>query len=224
MSSRDDPNALPSEVDSPTTAGLLRAMEQRARESRETSTRFFGAQGPMLVAAAKSIADVYRQEGRLFCMGNGGASCDAAHVAAEFVRPVHAGRPALAALNLSADMATISAIGNTVGFDHVFSHQIGAQARRGDGLIGFSTSGNSANLIAAYAKAKEIGLVTIGFSGGDGGEMYSSGVVDHCLTVPSLSVHRIRECHVVAYQILWDLVHTILADDRAAAFAGAASL
>ncbi|MBH9818780.1 SIS domain-containing protein, partial [Clostridioides difficile] len=69
------------------------------------------------------------------------------------------------------------------------SHQLDAQARRGDGLIGFSTSGNSANLIAGFAKAKEMGLVTIGFSGGDGGQMYSAGVVDHCLTVPSLSMH-----------------------------------
>lgn len=209
---------------SPTATGLLQAVEERARESRETSIRFFGAQGPILVAAAHSIADVYRQEGRLFCMGNGGGSCDAAHVAAEFVRPLHPGRPALAAVNLSADMATISAIGNTVGFDHVFSHQIDTQARRGDGLIGFSTGGNSANLINGFARAKDIGLVTIGFSGGDGGQLYSAGVVDHCLTVPSLSVHRIRECHVIAYQILLDLVHAILADDRVMAYTQASSI
>ena len=73
------------------------------------------------------------------------------------------------------------------------------------------------NLIAAFAKAKEMGLVTIGLAGGDGGKMKSSGVCDHCLVVPTNSIHRIQECHVAAYHILWDLVHTILADDRGSA-------
>ena len=83
--------------------------------------------------------------------------------------------------------------------------------------IGISTSGNSANLIAAFAKAKEMGLATIGLTGGDGGKMRTGGVVDHCLVVPTTSIHRIQECHVVAYHILWDLVHTLLAGDRGSA-------
>ena len=90
----------------------------------------------------------------------------------------------------------------------------------GDGLIGVSTSGNSPNLVAAFAKAKELGLVTIGLAGGDGGAMQRAGTVDHCLIVPSSSIHRIQECHVAAYHILWDLVHTLLADDRGAAAGG----
>jgi D-sedoheptulose 7-phosphate isomerase len=111
----------------------------------------------------------------------------------------------------------ISAVGNDLGFEHVFVRQVVAQARVGDGLVGISTSGNSNNLIAAFAKAKEMGLVTIGLAGGDGGRMKSSGVVDHCLIVPSSSIHRVQECHVAAYHILWDLVHTLLADDRGSA-------
>ena len=118
-------------------------------------------------------------------MGNGGSSCDAAHVAVEFLHPVTAGRPALAAINLAADAATLSALGNDLGFEHVFLRQIMAQGRAGDGLIGISTSGNSANLLAAFAKAKEMGIVTIGLCGGDGGRMQSSGAVDHCLVVPT---------------------------------------
>ena len=161
--------------------------------------------------------------GRLFSMGNGGSSCDASHVAVEFVHPITAGRPALSAINLVADLAMISAVGNDVGFDHIFVRQILAQGRAGDGLIGISTSGNSANLIAAFAKAKEIGIATIGLAGGDGGKMLASGVVDHCLIVPSTSIHRIQESHVTAYHIIWDLVHTLLADDRGAAAAAQAS-
>jgi D-sedoheptulose 7-phosphate isomerase len=193
-------------------AALLRSIEDKARESREVSERFFAEQGERLVAAARAIADVYAAGGRLFTMGNGGSSCDAAHVAVEFLHPVTAGRPALAAINLAADAATLSALGNDLGFEHVFVRQLIAQARRGDGLIGISTSGNSTNLLAAFAKAKELGIASIGLAGGDGGKMRNA--VDHCLVVPALSIHRIQECHVIAYHILWDLVHTLMADRR----------
>jgi D-sedoheptulose 7-phosphate isomerase len=195
-------------------AALLHSIDEKARESRETNARFFAQQGQQLVAAARAVAGVYSGGGRLFTMGNGGSSCDAAHVAVEFLHPVTAGRPALAAINLAADTATLSALGNDLGFEHVFLRQIVALGRAGDGLIGVSTSGNSANLLAAFARAKELAMVTVGLCGGDGGRMQSSGAVDHCLVVPTLSIHRIQESHVVAYHILWDLVHTLLADRR----------
>jgi D-sedoheptulose 7-phosphate isomerase len=198
-------------------AALMHSVEEKARDTRETNERFFAGQADTLVAAARTLADVYRNHGQLFSMGNGGSSCDASHVAVEFVHPVTAGRPALPATNLVADLAMISAVGNDLGFDHVFVRQLLAHARKGDALIGISTSGNSQNLIAAFAKAKEMDIVTIGLTGGDGGRMKSSGTVDHCLVVPSTSIHRIQECHVAAYHILWDLVHTLLADERGSA-------
>ena len=198
-------------------AALLHSVAEKARESRDTNERFFGEQAPTLVAMANAVAGIYRQNGRLFSMGNGGSSCDASHVAVEFVHPITAGRPALAATNLVADLAMISAVGNDLGFDHVFVRQIIAQGRTGDGLIGISTSGNSTNLISAFVKAKEMGLVTLGLAGGDGGRMKTSGAVDFCLIVPTSSIHRTQECHVTAYHILWDLVHTLLADDRGSA-------
>ena len=196
---------------------LLHSVEEKARDSRETNARFFGEHAPILVAAAKALADVYRRGGRMFSMGNGGSSCDASHVAVEFVHPITAGRPALAATNLVADLAMISAVGNDLGFEHVFVRQLLAQGKKGDALIGISTSGNSANIMSAFAKAREMGIITIGLAGGDGGKMKSSGVVDFCLVVPTSSIHRTQECHVAAYHILWDLVHTLLADDRGSA-------
>jgi D-sedoheptulose 7-phosphate isomerase len=199
---------------------LLDSVARKAADSRETNARFFAGQGEALVAASRAVADVYRGGGRLFAMGNGGSSCDAAHIAVEFTHPVTTGRPALPALSLTADVAMLTAIGNDVGFEHVFARQLLAHARRGDGLIGVSTSGNSPDLIAAFAVAKQIGLVTVGLAGGDGGAMLRSGTVDHCLVVPSASVHRVQECHVAAYHVMWDLVHTLLADDRGAAAAG----
>jgi D-sedoheptulose 7-phosphate isomerase len=196
---------------------LLCSVAEKARESRDTNACFFEEQAVQLVRASEAIAAVYSRGGRMFCMGNGGSSCDASHFAVEFLHPITAGRPALAAVNLVSDLAMISAVGNDVGFEHIFTRQLVAQGRTGDGLVGFSTSGNSTNLNLAFAKAKEMGIVAIGFAGGDGGAMKSSDVLDHCLVVPTTSIHRVQECHVAAYHIMWDLVHTLLADERGSA-------
>lgn len=195
-------------------AALLESVAQKAAHSVEVKQAFFETNAQRVVDAAHTIAEVYRRDGRVFAMGNGGSSCDAAHFAVEFLHPVTAGRPALAAVNLAADSAMMTAVGNDVGFEHAFTRQIIAHARAGDGLVGFSTSGNSANLLAAYGRAKEMGLTTLGFAGGDGGRMAASPEVDICLIVPTDSIHRIQECHVAIYHIIWDLVHTLLADDR----------
>ena len=87
-----------------------------------------------------------------------------------------------------------------------------------------STSGNSENLLAAFAKAKELGCLTIGLAGHDGGTMAASAGLDHCLVVASDSIHRMQETHVAIYHILWDLVHTLLADDRGGLAADAAAM
>jgi D-sedoheptulose 7-phosphate isomerase len=195
-------------------AGLLESVRQKAADSAATSQAFFAENGAAIVAASRAIADVYRRGGRLFTMGNGGSSCDAAHVAVEFLHPITAGRPALAAIDLGADTAMLTAVGNDLGFEHVFSRQLDAQARAGDGLIGISTSGRSKNLMNAFLRARQLGLTTVGLTGMDGGAMAGSEALDHCLVVRTDSIHRIQECHVATYHILWDLVHTQLADDR----------
>ena len=192
---------------------LVESVRQKAAYHRDIIDDFFGKHGQAVVETAAAIAEVYRGNGRLYTMGNGGSSCDAAHVAVEFLHPVTAGRPALTAIDLTCDATMMTAIGNDVGFDHVFVRQIIALARPGDGLIGISTSGNSDNLIKAFAKAKEMGVTTIGLAGMSGGEM-AKIELDHCLIVETDSIHRIQECHVAIYHILWDLVHTLLADDR----------
>ena len=194
-------------------AALIESVRQKAQHHQDVLASFFAKNGQYVVATAQTIADVYRRDGRLFSMGNGGSSCDAAHVAVEFLHPITAGRPALTAIDLTCDSTMMTAIGNDVGFDHIFVRQIIAQGRPGDSLIGISTSGNSANLVKAFRKAKEIGLRTIGLTGNTGGEMARIGL-DHCLIVETDSIHRIQECHVAIYHILWDLVHTLLADER----------
>jgi D-sedoheptulose 7-phosphate isomerase len=194
-------------------AALVESVRQKAQHHQDVFSIFFAKNGQSLVDTAGTIAAVYRRDARLFSMGNGGSSCDAAHVAVEFLHPITAGRPALTAIDLTCDSTMMTAIGNDVGFDHIFVRQIIAQGRPGDGLIGISTSGNSVNLVKAFRKAKEIGLKTIGLAGNTGGEMARAGL-DHCLIVESDSIHRVQECHVAIYHILWDLVHTLLSSER----------
>lgn len=194
-------------------AALLDSVQQKANDHAIVLNEFFKTHGQDVVDAAGTIAEVYRHDGRLLTMGNGGSSCDAAHVAVEFQHPVTAGRPALTAINLTSDITMMTAVGNDIGFEHVYTRQVISQGRKGDCLIGLSTSGNSDNLVNAFQKAKDMGIKTIGFAGMSGGAMKEIGL-DHCLTISSDSIHRIQECHLIIYHILWDLVHTLLADDR----------
>ncbi len=195
-------------------AALLESVRQKARHSLNEKERFFASNAEALIDAARAVAGVYQHGGRMFSMGNGGSSCDAAHFAVEFQHPVTAGRPSLPAMNLCMDTAMLTAVSNDVGVAHVFVRQLEAHAHSGDGVIGFSTSGNSDNLISGFRKARELGLVTLGLAGGTGGMMRSSGLVDHCLVVDTDSIHRVQEVHVACYHIIWDLVHTLLADHR----------
>lgn len=195
-------------------ADLQASIEQKVTESVEAKQQFFTSQRDAFVAAARMMAQVYENQGQMFTMGNGGSNCDASHLALEFLHPVTAGRPALPALNLGCDVTTVTATSNDLGFDNAFVRQLIAYGREGDLLVGFSTSGHSANLMRAFEKAKALGLHTLGFAGMDGGEMARSEAVDICLIAPTNSVHRIQECHLTAYHILWDLVHTLLANAR----------
>lgn len=195
---------------------LLASIASKAEDHVRVSSDFFRSEACAILAAAQTIAACYRKGGKLLAMGNGGSSCDAAHVVVEFLHPVTAGRPSLAALDLASDVAMLTAVGNDIGYEHVFLRQIVAHGRPGDCLLGLSTSGNSRSLLVAFQKARELGLATIGLAGGDGGLMRTAGL-DHCLVVPTNSIHRVQECHVTLYHILWDLVHSFLADDRGSA-------
>jgi D-sedoheptulose 7-phosphate isomerase len=189
---------------------LLNSVRRKAEDSVKAKQVFFQNNADKIIQAAQIIAKCYQQDGHMFAMGNGGSSCDAAHITTEFMHPVTTGRKALGATNLSADIATMTAVANDVGNEHVFVRQLICLARKNDVLIGFSTSGNSTNLIQAFAQAKEMGMYTIGFSGQTGGEMAKCGSVDLCLTVETDSIHRVQESHLTTYHILWDLVHSIL--------------
>lgn len=196
---------------------LLESVRQKAAQSIAVKRQFFGDCSAQVVATAQALATMYARGGRLYTMGNGGSSCDSAHIAVEFQHPVTAGRPALPAHNLADNCAMLTAVGNDLGFEHVFLRQVIALMRAEDALVGVSTSGNSDNLLLAFSAAKRLGATTIGLAGGDGGKMRTFADLDYCLVAPSDSIHRVQETHVAIYHILWDLTHTILADTRGSA-------
>ncbi|HSS20535.1 MAG TPA: SIS domain-containing protein [Pyrinomonadaceae bacterium] len=185
---------------------------EKVRESVDVKKHFFEANKEAIIAASLDLAKAFHNGKKLLVCGNGGSATDAQHVAVEFMHPITVGRKALPAICLSNDMAMVTAVANDVGFDDVFSRQIIALGTEGDVLLGISTSGNSENLMHAFATARRMKLTTIGFAGGDGGKMASKSgdVLDYCLTVPTSSIHRIQESHVALYHIMWDMVHTFL--------------
>ncbi|HEU0180138.1 MAG TPA: SIS domain-containing protein [Blastocatellia bacterium] len=186
------------------------ALVAKARESAEVKTHFFEENKGPILQASLAMARAFHRGRKLLVCGNGGSATDAEHVATEFMHPITVGRRALPALSLTNDTATMTAVANDVSFADVFSRQIIALGRAGDVLLGISTSGNSENLLRAFETAKRMGLITIGYAGGDGGRMIASGAVDFCLTVPTASVHRVQETQVTLYHVMWDLVHELL--------------
>ena len=138
------------------------------------------------------MAEAFDAGGRLYAMGNGGSSCDAIHLSVEFMHPIIEKRPPLPCVSLTTDIAVLTAIGNDQDFSLIYSQQLKMLGRKGDMALGVSTSGKSANINRALAMAREMGMMTIGFTGRDGGRM--PGVCDHCFVVAELgSILRIQE-------------------------------
>jgi D-sedoheptulose 7-phosphate isomerase len=185
-------------------ADLARSAEAKARDSVALRSTTLSAQAPAIARAAGAMAARFASGGRLFAFGNGGSATDAAGVAALFMNPP-SGR-ARPARSLSADEAVITALGNDVGFDLVFSRQLIAYGNGLDIAFGLSTSGSSDNVLLAFAEARRIGLLTVGLAGFDGGRMAASADLDHCIVVRADSVHRVQETQAAVVVALWESV------------------
>jgi D-sedoheptulose 7-phosphate isomerase len=193
---------------------LAASASAKTVESARVTARALEANRDELRAAASGIAARLRTGGRLYTFGNGGSSTDAASLAALFATPPSG--PPVAARCLVDDTAIVTALGNDVGFELVFSRQLIAYAGAGDIAVGLSTSGNSRNLLAAFAEAAKRSMLTIGIAGYDGGEMAAAGL-DHCLVVRNDSVHRIQEAQASLGFALWREVQARLAPTQAEA-------
>jgi D-sedoheptulose 7-phosphate isomerase len=192
-------------------ADLSRSAEAKAAESRRLRERTLEASRDELARTSAAMAERFTAGGQLFAFGNGGSATDAAGVAALFRTPPW-GRP-LPARSLAADEAVLTALGNDVGFELVFSRQLMAHAHGGDMALAVSTSGNSENLLVASAEARRRGLLTVGLAGYDGGRMATAGDLDHCIVVRADSVHRIQETQAALAVELWAGVQRALGEE-----------
>jgi D-sedoheptulose 7-phosphate isomerase len=186
---------------------LVAKVRRSARETAQTQEAFFEKNGESIVACARALDTAFAAGGRLYTLGNGGSACDAQHAAVEFSHPVFEKRAAIPAFALPSDVAFITALGNDRDFTTAFADQLRVLGKKGDVALALSTSGKSASVLRALSAAREIGMITVGLTGRDGGKIPS--LCDHSFVVESFSIHRIQETHITLLHVLWDLIHVV---------------
>ena len=189
------------------------SMEARIREVFAESIRVKqAALEQNLVAiqrAAEEMIQALRAGRKLFFFGNGGSAADSQHLAAEFIGRFQQERRSLPAIALTTDTSALTALGNDYSFDIVFARQLAGLGQRGDVAVGLSTSGNSRNVLAAFEQARSMGIVTVAFTGGDGGKL--APLADVAIIVPSKVTARVQESHICAAHAICELVENALA-------------
>jgi D-sedoheptulose 7-phosphate isomerase len=152
----------------------------------------------------EAITTAFKNGNKVLFCGNGGSAADAQHLAAEFSGRFYTDRTALPSEALHCNTSYLTAVANDYGYDVVYSRMIQGIGRKGDVLIGLSTSGNSVNIINAIEEARKIGMITACFTGESGGKM--SGICDYLINVPSTDTPRIQESHIMLGHIVCQLV------------------
>lgn len=174
------------------------------KESNRVKEAFVNENLSRLVEVVEVVTAALKAGNKILLFGNGGSAADAQHLAAEFVNRFVIERPPLPAIALTTDSSVITSIGNDYDFSEVFSKQIRAIGQEGDIAWGISTSGNSQNVLKGLELAKKMGLVTVAFTGKDGGAI--AALADYCLHVASKSTARIQEAHITASHAICELV------------------
>lgn len=154
--------------------------------------------------AIHAVINCYKNGGRIYIAGNGGSAADAQHLAAEFVSKLARDRSPLPAEALTVDSSIITAIGNDYGYDQVFARQIEGKCTKSDIFLAITTSGNSPNILKALEKCKTIGILSILFTGKDGGA--AKDLADYCIIAPGESTAIIQELHLVMEHTLCESV------------------
>lgn len=196
---------------SPDRAAIAQDFARLLDEHLATAERARVLLAPAAILAERAIS-VLRAGGKLLLCGNGGSAADSQHIATELTVRFETDRPALPAVALTTDTSALTAAGNDLGFEQIFARQVAALGRKGDLLIGLTTSGDSANVIAALKTAREMGLVTACLTGRNGGKIAEEGLADHCLVVPGDNTARIQEVHILIGHLLCAAVDAAFAD------------
>ncbi|WP_156955566.1 D-sedoheptulose-7-phosphate isomerase [Thermodesulfobacterium hydrogeniphilum] len=179
-----------------------------AENSRKIQEEFIKSESEKIVKVAQLAKDVILSGGKILIFGNGGSAADSQHLAGELVNRFKKERKPLPAIALTTDTSVLTAIANDYDFSEIFSKQILALGKRGDIALGISTSGKSPNVINALKVSKELGLYTVGLSGGDGGLM--KDLCDYLILVPSKETPRIQEGHLLFLHIFSELLEDLI--------------
>jgi D-sedoheptulose 7-phosphate isomerase len=188
-------------------ATLTGAQVDRAFARRVEPTKALGEDAEAVARACYDMALRFHRGGRLLCFGNGSAAADAAHIVVEFVHPVIVGKRALPAVSLANDAATLSGIARLGGVEDSFAAQLRLLGTADDIALGISADGQCANVARALEAARDMGLLTVALVGGDGGRIARIPRLDHVLIARSDDPRVVKEIHVTAYHVLWELVH-----------------
>ena len=185
-------------------------VEQYFESHRLAAQKTMSELSDKILEVAGVLIKALEADHKLLLCGNGGSAADSQHIATEITGRFLRERQPMPAIALTTDTSALTAIGNDFGFEQIFTRQVRALARKGDVLIGLSTSGNSDNVLAALAAATEVGCTTIVLSGRDGGKMAKNA--DYALVVPSDQTPHIQEMHITIGHILCDLIDRHFAD------------
>ena len=185
-------------------------VQERLRESARVKELVAHECAHDILQAAEVIGQTFRSGGKVLFCGNGGSAADCQHLASEFVSVLQKdrARPALPAIALTTDTSFLTANANDFGFENVFSRQVEALGKKGDVLVGISTSGVSVNVLAALRQARRAGLRTIVFTGESGGKMNDLG--DVIIKVPSESTQHVQEAHIAIGHVICEVVETMV--------------
>ena len=178
-------------------------IRRRIEESIRVKSSLLG-QAELIKKMAEVWSDALRQGNKVIFFGNGGSAADAQHLECELSGRFYLDRRPLAALSLTVNTSSLTAIGNDFGYEQIFARQLEGIARSGDVAVGISTSGNSPNVLLALEKARALGLATVGFTGRGGGKV--RGLCDHWLGIDSEETPRVQEGHILAGHIICELV------------------
>ncbi|PID93988.1 MAG: phosphoheptose isomerase [Bacteroidetes bacterium] len=188
----------------------MKKIEQAIEASLEVKRAIFDDKAflRVLEGVANCVVESLKADGKVLFCGNGGSAGDAQHLAAELSGRFYYDRPPLFAEALHVNTSYLTAVANDYAYDEIYARSVQGKGRKGDVLVGISTSGNSKNVIRALEEARSRGMITVGLTGEGGGKM--APYCDYLLDVPSTSTPRIQEAHILVGHILCELVEAAM--------------
>lgn len=190
---------------------LISRISENFSESAHLKLQSMDALAAPIAEAAERMVQSLKRDGKILACGNGGSAADCQHFSAELLNRFEMERPSLAAIALTTDMSTITAIANDYDFDQIFSKQVRGLGRANDVLVAISTSGNSRNVVAAIEAAHECEMTVVALTGRNGGKMAEIlGQNDIHICVPANSTARIQEVHLLSLHCICDAIDCLL--------------